>query len=288
MKLDVKSVTLGDIDIAYLEKGEGRLIVCLHGFPDTAYSWQPLMERLADHGHRVVAPFLRGYAPSGLAPDGNYEGAANVRDITRLHEVLGGDSDAILIGEDVGAAIAYTSAAAEPDRWSRIVGMSTPPRPFELAEFLTYGQLKRSWYPFFFQTDMAPAVLALNDFEIIRGLWESWAPDFDTTPWSARAVDALRGDGNRLAAVSWYRHVLNPPDVPELARERALVGTRWKKPTLYFHGVNDQCVPVALPRAAHDQFPDDTVFHYLDGVGHFPHVEAPGRIHSLFTEWMTT
>ena len=88
-------VRLGDIDLAYLELGEGPLAVLVHGFPDTAWSWRHLMPALADAGYRVVAPFLRGYAPSAVPADGNGQAGAAVADIGGLHEALGGGSLAV-------------------------------------------------------------------------------------------------------------------------------------------------------------------------------------------------
>jgi pimeloyl-ACP methyl ester carboxylesterase len=61
------------------------------------------MVALADAGFRAVAPFTRGYAPSSVAPDGMYQTGALSADANALHEALGGDSSAVLIGHDWGA-----------------------------------------------------------------------------------------------------------------------------------------------------------------------------------------
>ena len=65
---DPKRVQANGIDIAYLEAGpdDGPLALCLHGFPDHAPTWQHLMPELAAAGYHVVAPWLRGYSPTGL------------------------------------------------------------------------------------------------------------------------------------------------------------------------------------------------------------------------------
>jgi pimeloyl-ACP methyl ester carboxylesterase len=54
--------------ISHISKSE----LCLHGFPDTAWSFAPVLKSLADAGYRAVAPPLRGYPPSGLAQSGDY------------------------------------------------------------------------------------------------------------------------------------------------------------------------------------------------------------------------
>src|SRR3954470_14676880 len=93
---------------------DGPLALCLHGYPDTARTWRHLGPHLAQRGRRVVAPYMRGYAPTGLAPDGRYQLGALARDAEALHRALGGDDRAVLIGHDWGAATAYAVAAHTP------------------------------------------------------------------------------------------------------------------------------------------------------------------------------
>ena len=96
--------------------GSGPLALCLHGFPDTAHSWRYLLPELANAGFRAVAPFMRGYAPTSLAPNGAYQTAALATDAKALHEALGGDSRAVIIGHDWGAPATYGAAILEPSR----------------------------------------------------------------------------------------------------------------------------------------------------------------------------
>src|SRR5947208_12132984 len=95
------------LDFAYLEAGEGKLALCLHGFPDSAWTWAGLLPALAKRGYRAVAPWLRGYFPTEVPPDGRYQGAALVGDAIALHDMLRGDKDAVIIGHDWGADAAY-------------------------------------------------------------------------------------------------------------------------------------------------------------------------------------
>ena len=66
---------------AYLEQGDGPLVMLLHGFPDTAHTWSHQMQPLAAAGYRVVAPFLRGYPPTEIPIDGYYDKATLASDI---------------------------------------------------------------------------------------------------------------------------------------------------------------------------------------------------------------
>ena len=76
-----------------------------------AHTWRHLMPALAGAGFHAVAPFMRGYAPTAVPADCAYQVGALVADVVALHEVLGGDGDAVLIGHDWGAEAAYGAAA---------------------------------------------------------------------------------------------------------------------------------------------------------------------------------
>src|SRR6201996_9816429 len=85
---------------------DGPIALCLHGFPDTAYGWRKLAPRLAESGWRVVAPFMRGYAPSSIPADGSYHGGALMDDALRVRSAGGGTERAVVIGHDSGAPAA--------------------------------------------------------------------------------------------------------------------------------------------------------------------------------------
>src|SRR5690348_4014555 len=107
--------SVNDVEFAYLACGDGPLALCLHGFPDSAHTWRHLLPELADAGFHAVAPWLRGYAPTGLDAKGRYQNGASVADVIGPHDALGGDSSAVLIGHDWGARIATGAAVFEPE-----------------------------------------------------------------------------------------------------------------------------------------------------------------------------
>src|SRR5260370_38533671 len=95
--------------------GEGPLVLCLHGFPDTAHSFRYQMPALAAAGFHAVAPFMRGYSPTEAAPDGRYDSPALSEDALALLGTLG-YTDATGFGHDWGDVAADAAAAAAPDR----------------------------------------------------------------------------------------------------------------------------------------------------------------------------
>src|ERR1700755_2925449 len=139
---------------------DGPLALCLHGFPDSAHTWDHLLPELAAAGFRAVAPFTRGYAPTGVPADGDYSGAALTADANALHDAFGGGSDAVLIGHDWGAMTAYAAGAAAPENWRRVVAIAVPPPATAANAFFQYAQLKRSFYVLLFQTPLAEMIVS--------------------------------------------------------------------------------------------------------------------------------
>jgi hypothetical protein len=115
------------LEFGYLEAGEGPLALCLHGFPDSAWTWRVVLLALAGAGYRAIAPWTRGYAPTSIPTDPNYQVGALVQDAIALHKALGGDSQPILVGHDWGAYAAYGAAAFVPQRRRRVVTIAVPP-----------------------------------------------------------------------------------------------------------------------------------------------------------------
>src|SRR2546430_9681560 len=101
------SVQANHLRLRYLEIGEGPLALCLHGFPDSPWTYRFLLPELARAGYRAVAPFMRGYAPTEIPADGDFSTRALAKDPNALHEALGATSDAVLIAHDWGAPAAY-------------------------------------------------------------------------------------------------------------------------------------------------------------------------------------
>lgn len=251
-------IALGELRLAYLEEGpaDGPLALCLHGFPDTPHTWRHLLPALGAAGWRAVAPWLRGYAPSDLAPDGRYTTSALAEDAEGLHDALGGDERAVVIGHDWGALAAYATAAVSPERWAKVVTMAVPPMSALGAGFLSYDQLRRSFYIYFFQTPFAEMAMA-GDF--LDRLWADWSPGYDGAEDVARVKEAIGAPERLSAAVATYRSMFQAD--PHSRPDGPLT-----QPWLYLHGRRDGCIGVELA-------PEGAVI--LEEAGHFLQVEQP-------------
>ena len=277
----VRSATVraNGLQFGVLEAGSGPLALCLHGFPDAAYTWRHLLPALAGAGFHAVAPFMRGYAPTAVPADGAYHLGALVADAVALHEVLGGDANAVLIGHDWGAEAAYGAAALAPDRWRRPVTLAVPPAALDEVLFSDYEQLKRSFYLFMFRdpAGLAEMAVARDDLAFLDKLWRDWSPGFQPGEHLARVKDCLRQPANLAAALGYYRAAVDQ----EAAARQA------PQPTLYLHGARDGCIGVDLVRGAERLLAPSSRMIVIDEAGHFLHLEEPGQVNDHILSWVS-
>ena len=176
---DRLTLTIGDLAFTAYEMGQGPLVLCLHGFPDTPATWRSLLPDLALAGYRAVAVTSRGYEPSSQPVDGDYSLAALSQDVIDWIAGLG-ERRAHLIGHDWGSSICHIAAARAPDRIVSLSALAVPhPGGFGAVVAGDFDQLARSWYVFFFQVlGLSDLVVEADDWAFLEALWRSWSPDW--------------------------------------------------------------------------------------------------------------
>ena len=282
--ISTATVRAGELDVTYLECGSGPLALCLHGFPDSPHTWRHLLPSLAAAGYRAVAPFTRGYAPTSVPASGVYQTAALARDANALHDALGGDEHAVIIGHDWGAPSACGAAIDAPQRWRKVVSMAVPPGPALGAAFVgNLAQIQRSWYMFFFQHGLSNFVVPANDFAFIDMLWSQWSPGYDAREDLAHVKQALREPNHLQAALGYYRATLGDGKRdPELATLQQRLGAEYpSQPLLYLHGEDDGCVGREVAEAARAMSPANVRYEFVAKAGHFMQLEQPTRVNEL-------
>lgn len=289
--INTSRIHANGVDFTYLSCGDGPLALCLHGFPDTPNSYRYLMEDLAAAGYRAVAPYLRGYAPSSIPQDGRYDTAILGADVAALHEALGGDEHAVLVGHDWGACVAYCGAVRDPSRWKRCVGLSVPPLSVFAKMIFPYDQLKRSFYFWFFQMAVSDSVVHANNLEFIERLWKEWSPDFDGSAELKNVKASLGKLENLQAALGYYRALFSAPyfAMPSgMAEQIPIWGTKLKQPTLYLHGKKDGCIVLdeELIREVPACFGPRSVAELLPNLGHFLLLEDPRTVNARILEFL--
>jgi pimeloyl-ACP methyl ester carboxylesterase len=278
-------VELPGLSVAALTWGpdDGPLALLLHGFPDTAWTWRHVAPRLAAEGWRVVAPFSRGYAPTGLPADGRYQVGALVHDVVGLRAALRGSSDALLVGHDWGAMTAYSVSAFAPDLFPRIVAMSVPPLPTLQRVFrgpraarLGLRQARNSWY---IAANQLPGVSERAFGPLVRRLWADWSPGYDAEIDLQHLAAALPDVARRRAAISYYRAMAQPwRRSSRYAAEQASFLPAPSVPTLYLHGDRDGAlVPETGRGVAADLAPGSRAM-MVPAAGHFLHLEQPSTV----------
>ncbi len=267
----LKRVRANGLDFAYLEAGRGPLVLLLHGFPDSADTWNETLDRLAQHGYRGVAPFMRGYYPTAIPPDGDYSAATLGRDALALIEALG-ETRADVVGHDWGASTAYAAANLDPGRVRRLVTLAIPhPRVLnaDLALFrkaphfivFQFGYLSE-WYA------------SRNDYAYIDYLYAYWSPNWVVPQRQSRLVKASFAQPGRMrAALGYYRALFRDARDTSKAELYRRVTT---VPTLAFAGDADGALDTArafarMPSA----FSGGYRLVMLPGAGHFLHREQP-------------
>lgn len=280
MDITVDHPELGALTFAALQAGdpsaatEGRLVLLLHGFPESAEAYRDFLVPLADAGYYAVAISQRGYSP-GARPEGveAYNILELVGDVTSIAAELGAEQYH-LVGHDWGGAVAWLAAAFNPGAVSSLTSLSTPhpdamnaavtdPAHPEQAAAFGYMEIWRAeGSEDQFLTDGA------STFKAIFGAGGGLPSDkVDAYADLLATPEALR------AALNWYR--ANPLPSP------ASIGPT-KVPTLYVYGLDDIAFlpPTAQATAAHVEAP----YTYLElpGYGHFlPETATPEILPAL-------
>ncbi len=264
------------------ELGEGPLVLCCHGFPDSPGTFRLMAPALAQAGYRVVAVTLRGYEASSQPADGDYSLAALAEDVRAWIDALGAER-AHLIGHDWGANITYAAAALCPDRVDKIVTMAVPhPAAFATVLLADHDQMRRSWYIFLFQLrGLAEQIAGADGLALLKRLWSDWSPSFHDAKGKDDMVRLLSQPGALSAALDYYRAAFDFTH-KRAADTQRLLAMPIRAPTLGLCGADDGCISADVFEAAMPEslFPSGRRIIRMKGAGHFLHLERPDAVHA--------
>ena len=184
---NVKFAKTPVLNIGYEEHGDssGFPVMLLHGFPYDIRSFDGVVPPLVEAGHRVIVPYLRGYgATTFLDPDAprTAEQAAIGQDIVDLAEALNIDR-LVLAGFDWGLRAACIASILHPEMVAGFVaigGYSVQDTVNKESPAPAFREA-RMWYQWYFNTEQGRVGLEENRRDIIRHLWETWAPTWKYT-----------------------------------------------------------------------------------------------------------
>ncbi len=299
-----------------VEQGSGPLVLLVHGFPESWYSWRHQLPALAAAGHRAVAVDVRGYGRSSRPADvAAYRMVELVEDAVAVVRALG-ETTATVVGHDWGAGIAATAALLHPEVFPAAALLSVPytppggPRPsdvlagldgddgeFYVNHFREPGRAEaeiepdvRGWLAGFYaalSADTMPGPGAPDVHVVPRGGRLRDRFPAGTPAWLTPAdLDHYAGEFERTGltgALNRYRNA--DRDWQDLA---PWAGCPLTQPTLFVGGALDATTtwladaiaafPTTMPRLAGS--------HVLEGTGHWVQQERPEEVNALLTGWL--
>jgi pimeloyl-ACP methyl ester carboxylesterase len=307
-----RRVATNGIQLNIAEAGEGPLVLLLHGFPESWYSWRHQFAALQQAGYHVVAPDMRGYGKSDKPHEIEaYNQVEIVNDVIGLIPALG-HTQAVVIGHDWGAPTAWACALHHPDRVRAVGALSVPfiPRspvqPMPALREMFKGQFFYQLY--FFDPGVAEAEFeadirgALKKFMVLAG----GETDLTSLPVKGPDDDMFSGLPDPQTLPSW----LSEADLDFYAAEFTASGMRgplnyyrnhdltWEltrgtpdhidQPAFFAAGTNDGVILMAAE--AYQSMPthvrDLRLNELIPGIGHWTQQEAPDAVNALMVKFL--
>jgi len=299
------------------EQGEGPLVVLCHGFPESWYSWRHQITALANAGFHVVAPDQRGYGqtdrPSAID---KYSMLHLTGDIVGLLDALG-EPQAVIVGHDWGAPVAWNCALMRPDRFRAVVGMSVPyfPRgPVSMTTAMRQAAGENFYVIYFQEPGKAEAQLERDVRATMFGVlyaasgdakgaerWQpvvaqhegllsaSSAPPATLPGWlTAEDLDFYTAEFQRTGftgGLNWYRAI-------DLTWElmAAYNGATIAQPSLFIAGREDGVLTFPgmnlIMAGLSQSLPGLRGSLLIDGAGHWVQQERPEQVNAALVEFL--
>jgi pimeloyl-ACP methyl ester carboxylesterase len=265
----------GGVKIHYVVEGKGPLVVMIHGFPDYWATWKPLMATLSAAGYRTAALDTRGYnlsdKPKGAAA---YAMPYLIGDVAAVIKAEG-QKDAIVVGHDWGAAIAWQTALNRPDLVNKLVILSVP-HPAGMGRELAANkeQQANSQYARNFQKEGSEKALTAEGLA-------GWVKDPKEKP---AYIEAFRRS-DFAAMMNYYRAnypravgtgpEAPPPEYPPI-----------KVPVLVIHGMQDKALNAAGHAGTWNHVTADTTILMIPAANHFVQHDAEALVDRTIKDWL--
>ena len=313
--ITLRTVKANGIVMRYAEAGEGPLVLFCHGWPEGWASWRHQLEALAARGYRAVAPDMRGYggteAPAEIA---RYTILDLVADQVALVKALGA-SEAVIVGHDWGAPVAWHAALLRPDIFRAVVGMSvpwTPPGHIDLLSSFEKLNIHDFYIQYFQAPGIAEAELDRDPEASLRRIYFTASgnqrdrtkgfthlgpggllgntvdpeelPDWLPAEHLAYMAAEFRRAGFR-GGLNWYRNLTRNFHVMAPWR-----GEPIRQPALFIVGAKDGVMRFPAAKAQLDAYPQTLPglrgLHVVDMAGHWVQQERPDEVSRLILAFL--
>ncbi len=301
MNLEHKQVDANGISLHVATAGTGPAVLFVHGFPDTWRGWRRQIEAVVAAGYQAVSLDMRGYGESAKPEDPSaYTVFQTVGDLVGVLDALSIEQ-AILVGHDFGATTSWNAAMMRPDRFSAVFCLSVPPQPIARPNmldqlraagkdgFYMFNQIRpeadAQWVDaavtipgmYYWMSGQAPADESWEPLDPKRGLNRPspiGLPDFVSPEDASAAIAEFERDGFH-APLNYYRAMQ-----PYFDEAGAFAGATIRQPSFFAFGTEDGLMKMRAPSEndIKKMATDLRGFLQLNGVGHWPQLEATDRV----------
>jgi pimeloyl-ACP methyl ester carboxylesterase len=274
-----RAITLNDERVVYRTAGEGPLLLLVHGMAGSSETWRHVMPTLAER-FTVLAPDLLGQGESDK-PRGDYSLGAHANTLRDLMEALGHER-ATVIGQSLGGGVVMQFAYQFPARCERLVLVDSGGLGREVTFYLRMLTVPgfESVFPLFCAPRLRVAAKRVATWLGRAGVHSSPARE---EIW--RSFTSLADGASRRAFFRSLREVIDLGGQVVSARGR--LHRAAQLPTLIVWGARDPFIPVSHAIAAHHTIPGSRL-EIFEGVGHYPHCEAPGRFVEVVMDFIAS
>jgi pimeloyl-ACP methyl ester carboxylesterase len=258
---------------------DGPPVLLLHGWPDAPRGWRVMAGALQAAGYRTIIPALRGTGGTRfLSPETprDAQASALAQDAVDL-------MDAAVLGHDWGARAAYTIAALYPQRVSAIAALALAYQPRGVFAVPSFSQARAFWYQWFLCLDQGATAVSREPIAFARVQWETWSPPgwYDGAEFAATAESFRNPDWVPVTLNAYRSRYLageaRDARYEDLARRLGEIEII-SVPTLMVQGAEDYCDQPAASDGLDQYFSGGYRRDVIEGIGHFPHREAPGLV----------
>ena len=313
--ITLRTITANGLTHHFAEAGQGPLVLFCHGWPEGWSSWRHQIAAIAAAGYRAVAPDMRGYggtdAPQEIERYTLFDLAGDMAGLVRAL----GETQAVIIGHDWGAPVAWHAALWRPDMFRAVIGMSVPWAPLGKTDFLTALE-QAGIHDFYMQYFQVPGVA---EAELEKDIRASLSRIYFTASGDCREKGrgfARLSDGtflgntavpealpdwlpeshfNEMVAAftksgfrggfNWYRNL----------RRNWRLGQPWRgqpitQPALFIAGSRDGVLRFPASQSQIEAFPRTLPgcrgVHIIDGAGHWIQQERPDAVNHLIVDFL--
>lgn len=279
MSLPGKKVEINGINYHVSDQGDGdRVVLLLHGMPDTSSMWKYLAPELLAAGYRVIAPDMLGYGETDK-PEAveRYKGELILSDLVALVELLG-LKQVDIVGHDWGAVMSWEMVTHFPDLFRRHVAISVGHLGVWFGGVSTPA-LKQNWYMYLNCMDAAPDLYAFNDCEVVRTSIMPTHPELD------EACERLKDPAAMRAMLNWDRaNQMASAYLAYISGQVELV--KCKVPTLGIWSSGDVYLPEEPMKRAGEFMAAEWRYERLEEGSHWVPLDQPDKVNRLVLDWL--